>query len=406
MASKSSALLARAPYTNDTVTITRTHAPAHGELPSELIGQILRYHSEDKATISICALVCRVWHIEASRLRMSKKELVRYQDQLDEFFELLKPPYSGLRVLPIESLTIRSKESKADFDVMDNFLHWRTSDGLPLSAVLTSILKLTFDSVRMGELTSAGLHTLTNFERVTALELDWVTFPYSHTLLLPIIALKSLELATLRGCRVGTVTREATFTPTHERLKALVLKDASRDVLTVFATGIRYKKGLRALHLAFINYRVPIDVIHESQLLLKTAGPSLDELKVEITANGTFYLETEKQAFLDMLRLPHNPNLRHIILDIVAEWLILPFVKGLTMDTVQDLVFTLDCGIISPDKQTYWAELDHLLASSQFEQLKALRFFLFRRLDNRFVDELHRLLPRFSSRGEITEAAF
>ena len=51
-----------------------------------------------------------------------------------------------------------------------------------------------------------------------------------------------------------------------------------------------------------------------------------------------------------MLRLPHNPNLRHIILDIVAEWLILPFVKGLTMDTVQDLVFTLDCGIISPDK--------------------------------------------------------
>ena len=60
----------------------------------------------------------------------------------------------------------------------------------------------------------------------------------------------------------------------------------------------------------------------------------------------TFHAE----AFLDMLRLPHNPNLRHIILDIVAEWLILPFVKGLTMDTVQDLVFTLDCGIISPDK--------------------------------------------------------
>ncbi|KAL1738037.1 hypothetical protein HDZ31DRAFT_70472, partial [Schizophyllum fasciatum] len=189
MSSKSSQLVHRPSNSVNRIANPRAHAPALGELPSELIGQILRYHTEDKATISICALVCRVWHIEASRLRMSKKELVRYQDQLDEFFELLKPPYSGLRVLPIESLTIRSKESKADFDVMDNFLHWRTSDGLPLSAVLTSITKLTFDSVRVGELTSAGLHTLTNFERVTALELDWVTFPYSHTLLLPIIAL-------------------------------------------------------------------------------------------------------------------------------------------------------------------------------------------------------------------------
>ena len=76
-----------------------------------------------------------------------------------------------------------------------------------------------------------------------------------------------------------------------------MLKDASRDVLTVFANGIRYRKGLRALHLAFINYRVPIDVIWESQELLKTAGPSLDELKVEITANGTFYSEAEERAY-------------------------------------------------------------------------------------------------------------